>query len=222
MTYIRLGNLNTKGVEEYLGIKLTEEDFGFLNGKRVDKVSDTDVNYKIPASTWHAFDMPQFSIHCGSSKFAKEVTSLLSKYMVDSAFPNGKAARITYDTPKEEKFGYAEKQNMIDKNLEIYVGEVVRKDSERTSVVFYLKTKETEISIFLQEVKQTKDYSDIYAIDYSITTVPNVNAFADDYNDNIVKPVRKKKSKDDTYEIKDFFETVTIKKWDGEPIKVKF
>lgn len=243
MTYLRLGNLKIKEIESYLGIKFTSEHLDILESSRVDKVSETDnSNFKIGKYEWHAFELPTVQIHCGSQEFAETMKVIISSYMTDGSFPNKVRIGITNEVLEEEEFGYAERQNMIENNLEIYVGKKVSKsdDYSYSTIQFFVKTKETAAgNIFLQQVSIKKSpnyFSDnlvvpnveevasypLYGKDVSGIYITDENELPVIIGYEPIKPIRKKKTENDTYKVEDMFYLTTINKWDGKPVKMKF
>lgn len=238
---LRLGNVSVNEIEVALGIKFTDEHRQLLENTRQQKVSETNnPNYKIPKDTWHAFELPVLQIHCGSKKFAQVIIDIIKSYMIDGGFPKeGAKIGITSEILEEEQFGYEEKQQMINEQLEVYVGVETSERYLRDTVKFYVKTKETKAgNIFLQEVekKSNSDY-------LNRMVVPNLNkpvtinqykmnedySLAEDENGDFivigqttVPPIRKKKREDNEYVIKNYTSVIQLKLWDGKPVKIGF
>ena len=224
---VRLGNLTLNELAGRLGIELSEEHKAFLTSTRVDKVSDSlDKNYKIPANTWHAFDLPRTQVHAGSKKMAKKMMDILREYMVDGSFP-GEVSRLvfTFDLLEEEKFGYAERKQVEEGGHEVYYG---YNDEAYSKVIrYFVKTRETEAgNVFFQEVRAKFDGN--YGWEEGALAVPNVDekeqervydrktrTFSDEKVDK--KEVRKKKQENDSYVIKEHNNNVKLTRWDGNP-----
>jgi Mg2+/Co2+ transporter CorB len=70
---ILLGNLNTKQIQQRLGITLPEEDVSTLDSMRQEKAEN------IAPDKWHCFDIP-FTMVCGSMETATKVYEILKPY----------------------------------------------------------------------------------------------------------------------------------------------
>lgn len=70
---ILLGNLNTKQIQQRLGITLSEEDVSTLDSMRQEKAEN------IASDKWHCFDIP-FIMVCGSMEAATKVYEILKPY----------------------------------------------------------------------------------------------------------------------------------------------
>lgn len=70
---ILLGNLNTKQIQQRLGITLPEEDVSTLDSMRQEKAEN------IASDKWHCFDIP-FTMVCGSMEAATKVYEILKPY----------------------------------------------------------------------------------------------------------------------------------------------
>lgn len=218
MAYIRLGNLKTREIEKHLGVEFSKKDFEFLDSSRVDKISELgNKDYKIASDEWHGFDLPRKNIHCGSKSLSVKIIAILSEYMIDGKFENGSSIVITNDVSEEEIFGYYEKKEMLEKNLEIYIGEETYKDNSYSVTRFYLKAKETESNIFLQELEVKKEIEGS-----KILKVPNLQKVKLDSSGEELKLIRKKKTEDNIYKIEDMFKVNNIKKWEGQVISEDF
>ena len=68
-----LGNLNTKQIQERLGITLTTEETTRLESMRQDNAQS------IASDKWHGFDIP-FNIVCGSRETAVKIYGILKPY----------------------------------------------------------------------------------------------------------------------------------------------
>lgn len=218
MAYIRLGNLKTREIEKHLGIEFSKKYFEFLDSSRVDKISELgNKDYKIASDKWHGFDLPRKNIHCGSKSLSVKIIAILSEYMIDGKFENGSSIVITNDISEEEIFGYSEKKEMLEKNLEIYIGEETYKDNSYSVIRFYLKAKETESNIFLQELEVKKETEGS-----KILKVPNLQKVKLDSSGEELKLIRKKKTEDNIYKIEDMFKVNNIKKWEGQVVSEDF
>ena len=70
---ILLGNLNTKQIQQRLGITLPEEDVSTLDSMRQEKAEN------VASDKWHCFDIP-FTMVCGSMEAATKVYEILKPY----------------------------------------------------------------------------------------------------------------------------------------------
>ena len=241
--YVRLGNVKMEEIEQALGIKFTEEHSAFLKETHVDKVSEMqNNNYKIPGNTWHAFELPVLQIHCGSKKMCTQITEIIKSYMNDGGFPKESAKiGLTHELLEKEKFGYAERRQMIEQGLEVYI---VNYGSENTykQVKFFLKVRETPAgNIFLQEMKQKmnpekfrmyvpnldeKEVSQTYAKNPDGTLKEDENGKYIVLSEEDLKPIRKKKNPENIYYIDGEYvigkgytkAQMTI--WDGTPVQL--
>lgn len=242
MTYVRFGNLSVSELESRLGVSFSEEHLTFLNETRTN-IADFK-NEENAANLWHAFDAP-FTIHCGSKKLFNKMCEVLKSYMVDGGFPKeGAKIGLSHDTLEEEKFGYIERQRMLNENLEVYVATVNHKSmfeghDPRTETKFYVVAKETKAgNLFLQELSQIR--SEGYT---NLKIVPNFdvpahyNTYKRDEDGNMiadengrytveastqVAPIRKKRNETNEYTMKDYYSETTLVKWDGQPLDYKF
>lgn len=242
MAYVRFGNLSVSELEFRLGISFNEEHKAFLNETRTN-IADFK-NEENAGNLWHAFDAP-FTIHCGSKKLFDQVCEILKSYMVDGGFPKeGAKIGLSHDTLEEEKFGYTERQSMLNENLEVYVATVNHKSmfeghDPRTETKFFQVVKETSAgNIFLQELQTTRSpgYTNLtiipkigvpaqthtYKKDSSGDWVKGEDGFYIIESSTQIAPIRKKRNEENVYTIKDRYAETTLVKWDGQPINYKF
>lgn len=94
MVGFRLGNKTLEDITKYLGIELIQEHYDYLAPLRVDIADVPEGNY------WHCFELPSYSIHCGSRELAEKIKLILTRYSLKNTI------HLTFDFADSDYLSY--------------------------------------------------------------------------------------------------------------------
>lgn len=94
MVGFRLGNQKLEDITKHLGIELSQEHYEYLSPLRVDKADVPEGNY------WHCFELPSYSIHCGSRELAEMFKLILTSYSLKNTI------HLTFDFAESDYLSY--------------------------------------------------------------------------------------------------------------------
>lgn len=73
MVYVKFGNVNTREMEDILGIEFKEDERNWLEEIRIDNAQD------VPKGRWHCFKEP-LGIEVGDDATANKIIEILEPY----------------------------------------------------------------------------------------------------------------------------------------------
>lgn len=104
MVGIRIGNQKLEDITKHLGIELSQEHYEYLAPLRVDNADVPEGNY------WHCFELPSYSIHCGSRELAEMFKLILTNYSLKNTihltFDFAESDYLTYGLDLTEPSGF--------------------------------------------------------------------------------------------------------------------